>query len=580
MDKTPGILQKIKVKSAKINRLEKKVTVEISSETYISLEEEKRLAEHFKSHFDTDNLGIVCSVKNAVLGDIEKKDIIDRMIDHCPTLMPYREKISLEQTESSLILSFPDVCEKLMGATGSIRHIAEFLSKGLKFESELVCRPVEGGNGKEEFTRIKNELSARNSSENEHIIKEYSKPVKKPEKVNKYGKSRSYTEVKLNEITNEFERVAFDCEIIDVESNLTKSGKTLYKFDVTDYTSSITCKVFSEGNEARELKKILQPGECVRVEGKYGYDTYDTQNIIMAKRISQCEPLHSSRLDSAEEKRVELHLHTKMSSKDGFIEPGHLFRTLKEWGHTSVAITDHGVVQAFPEAFECAKKNGIKPIFGVEGYLVDDGRAFINNPDDNEITIGMYIVLKGEEWEVQRGEEHFYIKSEDYLAVLDFYKGGTILTSIELKQLPDNLPVLDYSRLYSKLGNAGLNLSEVYSPEETDNTQKLIEAWGSLLQKPFMDGIKTTNELCIFTAGKSINRNMKQYHVIVLAKNKAGLKSLYELISYSHINFFYKKPRIPKSILDSKRKNLIIGSACEAGEMYTAVVNGDSEARS
>lgn len=578
MEKTPGILQNVKVRGAKINRLEKKVTVEVDSETYVSLDEEKKLIEHFKGHFDTENLGVVCCIRNAELGEREKEDIICRMIDHCPTLTPYKERITIEKNDKAIVISFPDVCEKLMNAAGSVRHIADFLSRGLKLEMDILCKPLAGGNGKEEFERFRNEMNSRNSEENAKIINEFSKTVKKPEKVNKYGRSKSYVEVKINEITNEFKLVAFECEIIDVESNVTKRGKTLFKFDVTDFTSSITCKIFCEGTEVRDYEKVLQPGASVRVEGSFGYDSFDSQNIIMAKRILECEPLHTAKVDTAEEKRVELHLHTKMSSKDGFIEPGRLFRTLKEWGHKAVAITDHGVVQAFPEAYETAEKYGIKPIFGVEGYLVDDGLSFIKNPDDKEINAGMFVFIHEDSIEAIFADgEKLVVEKNNIEKIAKAYKGGTIISSGDPGEIPGGYPVLDYTCLFNKLGPIGIDLAGVKNPAEITDCKQLCEAWQHLMGCHFMEKIHTTNEMCIFAADESIKNKFRQYHVIILAKNKAGLKSLYELISYSHINFFYKKPRIPKSILDAKRSNLIIGSACEAGELYSAAVEGGDD---
>ena len=575
MEKTPAILQKVKVRSVKINRLEKSLVVDVVSETYVPLEEEKELLEHFKGHFGTENLAVVCCVQGAELGEREKQDIIGRMVDHCPTLLPYRERITFEKRENSVVISYPDVCERLLAAAGSIRHISSFLSKGLQMECDIICAPQKADNGREEFDKIRQELKSRNSEENKRIINDFSKVVKKPEKVNKYGRNRSYTEVRLREISNEFKLVAFECEIIDVESNVTKRGKTMFKFDVTDYTSSITCKMFCEGSEAREHAKLLQAGASIRVEGSYGYDNYDSQNIVMAKNVTECEPLHMERVDTADSKRVELHLHTKMSSKDGFIEPSQLFRTLKDWGHTAVAITDHGVVQAFPEAFEKAEIYGIKPIFGVEGYLVDDGPAFMTNPDDHEIKTEMFVFNKGEDCEIILPDgSTVRTRMGDTDAIQPPDKGCTVICSGWPDERFMGYPVINFNILFDRLGATGVDMKGVMPPGEINGAGDLREAWNRFMGCSFMEGIRSTNDLCILVSGKTMNVKLRQYHVIILAKNNAGLKSLYELISYSHINFFYKKPRIPKSILEAKRTNLVIGSACEAGELYSAAVEG------
>jgi len=577
MGKTPGILQKVKVRGARINRLQKTVTVEVHSDTYVSLFEEKQLVDHFRKEFDTENLGVACTCNCSSIGDAEKKDLVERLIDHCPTLMPYKDRIKIECDDKSIFLTYPDICEKLMSASGTKRYLGEFISKGTCIDAELVCRPSAGSNGREEFKRIKNEISNRSIIENERILNEFKKAKPKPEKVNKYGRKRSYQDVKLHEISNEFDRVVFECEVIDVESNLTRKGNTLIRFDVTDYTSSITCKIFTEGKEARDYKKLLAPGTAVRVEGRYSYDSYDNQNIIMAKRITECEPLLSSRQDNAEKKRVELHLHTKMSSKDGFIEPAKLFKELSQWGHSAVAITDHGVVQAFPEAFESAGEYGIKPIFGVEGYLIDDGPAFIKNPDDSSFHAAMFVFQNtaGIEVLMPDGESHMLeIRAVDKINGL--YKGGTIITLGLITDLPVHIPILDFGLLFNRIGASGTGLKGVEPPDEISSAADLKKAFEHLASKPFIKKQSTSNDLCRAAALKSVSKGMKQYHVIILARNQQGLKNLYELISYSHLDFFYKKPRIPKSVLAAKRCNLIIGSACEAGELYTAAVNGRS----
>ncbi len=236
-------------------------------------------------------------------------------------------------------------------------------------------------------------------------------------------------------------------QIFDIELRETRNGKLLVSFDITDRTSSITIKFFSVKEEYEQtFNSVLKKRNFVKVKGKVQFDEYAKQLNIMAAQICSVTLEHNDRADNYETKRVELHLHTQMSAMDGMNPAKDYISHAAKFGHRAIAITDHAVVQSFPEAMEFGKKLGIKIIYGVEAYLVDD-------------------------------------------------------------------------------------LKESYS-------QKL-----------------------------------KHKHAVILAKNQLGLKHLYELVSKSHINYFYKRPRIPKSEFLKLREGLIIGTACDAGELYSAVLN-------
>src|SRR5690606_16005572 len=164
--------------------------------------------------------------------------------------------------------------------------------------------------------------------------------------------------------------VVIEGEVIAVDVREMRSGRKLLTFDVTDRTDSITAKVW-ESEE--QLSKALSVGDWVRLRGSTQFDTYANE-LILIPRDCMRVPRPPSRTDRAPEKRVELHLHTKMSALDGAVDVGELIKLLAEWGHPAVAVTDHGVVQAFPEAYAAASKAGIKLIYGVEGYLVETPR--------------------------------------------------------------------------------------------------------------------------------------------------------------------------------------------------------------
>lgn len=255
-------------------------------------------------------------------------------------------------------------------------------------------------------------------------------------------------------------------DIFSMEARESRDGKySIINFSITDYTSSYIIKVFGDKKKCGELPNELKEGKTVLVRGRIDMDSYMHTYIINAHAITEIEKIEKQ--DNAPEKRVELHLHTNMSAMDGMSSAADLVSRAAAWGHKAIAITDHGCVQAFPEAYNTGAKKGIKVILGMEGYLVDD--------DD------------------------FYDK---YGFAID-----------------DEIP------------------------------------------KEYIEEV----------------RSQKTYHIIILAKNIQGLKNLYKLITDSNLKFYKKRPRIPRHRLMQFREGLIVGSACEAGELYQAMIDGKSD---
>lgn len=255
-------------------------------------------------------------------------------------------------------------------------------------------------------------------------------------------------------------------DVFSLETRESKDGRySIINFNITDYTSSYPVKVFGEKKKCEDLVENLKDGKTVLVRGSINMDTYMHTYLINARAVTEIEKIEKQ--DNAPEKRVELHLHTNMSAMDGMTSAKELVSRAIAWGHKAIAITDHGVVQAFPEACNTAAKAGIKIIYGMEGYLVDD--------------------------------DAFY---DDY----DF-------------GVDDEIPA--------------------------EYIEKV--------------------------------RAEKTYHIIIIAKNTQGLKNLYKLITDSNLKFFKRRPRIPRHRLMQFREGLIIGSACEAGELYRAIVDQKSD---
>lgn len=248
----------------------------------------------------------------------------------------------------------------------------------------------------------------------------------------------------VREIEDEEKSVCLAGTIFGLDSRELKSGRSLIMFALTDHTDSIDCKVFADKDEADDLKKALKESNAIKVRGKVQYDSYSNELGMIVNDINQTTL--ACRVDNAPEKRVELHLHTQMSSMDGMNDVKDLVRLAAQLGHKAMAVTDHGVVQAFPDAFSAGEKYGVKIIYGTEAYIIDD--------DEPEINL----------------------------------------------------------------------------------------------------------------------HGRKSYHCIILAKNMTGLKNLYRLVTESQLRYYHRRPRIPKRLINYAREGLVIGSACEAGELMRYLV--------
>ncbi len=266
------------------------------------------------------------------------------------------------------------------------------------------------------------------------------------------GKAVTGEPVEIGQVDSESGSVVIRGEVFRKDCRTISEEKKLASLFVTDKRTSICVKAFVLNQKWDDFQTHLPAGTAVKIAGKAQWDRFDNAVTIMADSIELTENIR--REDTYPQKRVELHCHTKMSAMDGMNEAANIVKTAEKWGHRAVAITDHGVVQAFPEASHAA--GDIKVLYGCEGYLVDNTGLI----------------------------------SED----------GTI----------------DY-------------------------------------------------------------KSRKTNHIIIFARNRQGLLNLYKLVSLSHLKYFYKRPRIPRSVLMAHREGLILGSACEAGELYGAVRRGASD---
>lgn len=451
--------------------------------------------------------------------------------------------------------------------------------------------------------------------------------------------------VPIQTIDENSKKVVIWGDVFEVTSRETRNGdKIILTICITDYTSSITIKVIDLKEKVEPLLAIKK-GSTLLIKGDANIDKFDNDinfrpfDIMLVKK--------KTKIDNAEVKRVELHLHTNMSSMDAMTPAGDLVNRAFSWGHKAIAITDHGVVQAFPDAMNAVdkiRKNGgeFKFIPGVEAYSVDDTEKCVKNPvkmDINEEIIVFDIETTGlnarEERIIEIGavklkkleitdtfdifvnpERNIPPKITELTGINDdmvkgavcenealnqfinfcgnncvlvahnagfdtsFIDAGCLRNNIDFKYTSLDTVAMCRSMLPElskyKLDTVAKHLkcgdfNHHRASDDATILSKIFEILMIRLQKE--NNLKNIDEINTVLC-KTDPKKLKSYHQIILARNSTGLKNLYKLISFGFINYYYKRPRVPMSELIKHREGLIVGSACDAGELYSAIKDG------
>ncbi len=432
-------------------------------------------------------------------------------------------------------------------------------------------------------------------------------------------------------------------EVISSETRETKSGNILVTADITDGTDSITIKFFSKADKFNEFKPILKNGKYLKVKGKVQFDEYSKELNIMANEIALMEK-SLKRQDNAEQKRVELHLHTNMSAMDGMNTISDYLERAAAWGHRAIALTDHGVTQAYPEAMAASAKYGVKVLYGVEAYVIDDLASVVESPKGQTLN-STFIVFDIETTGLSKNSDEIIeigaVKLENGVitdkfstfvnpkrripdkitdltgitnamvenapAITDvlpqflsfvgdgvfvahnasfdvgfvtnaakrqnIYITNTVLDTLELSRLL--FPGLNKHKLDVVARHLGVSLLNHHrAVDDAAATAEIFIKCLPILQEKGVNHIEEINAIASNEMDKS---KLKHKHAIIFAKNLTGLHHLYELVSLSHLKYFFKRPRIPKSELSRLKEGLILGSACDAGELYTAIKENKPE---
>ena len=468
-----------------------------------------------------------------------------------------------------------------------------------------------------------------------------------------YGRSANIKDplLKITDLSVDTGKACIDGEIVHMgDTRELKTGKVLIPFDVYDGSSTITCKIFAEGDKSKDIIKRLKNAKGVKISANVQFDPFAKELGAIANIVIETEGLKKVvRKDESPVKRVELHMHTQMSQMDAMTSAKDLIKRAMKWGMKSIAITDHGVVQAFPEAHKLLGYNNpdMKVIYGVEAYLVPDKTPIVGHSRGQEIDttycvldlettglafrtdkiteVGIMKIKNGkvidsfgcfvnpeksippEVVEVTHITDEMVKDAETieqvFPKILEFI-GDSVLVA---HNADFDIPFLKYhgKLLGYDLDNTYLDtlrLSKALFPEfkkyklgiiaeklgikvevahraldDVDTTVKVFNIMLNMLKEK---GAKTIDDIDIVTDNedsKEMYKKLPTYHAIILAKDYVGLKNLYKLVSISHLHYFYRKPRILKSIYKKYSEGLIIGSACEAGELYRAIVGGKSE---
>lgn len=641
---TESYMSSIYIEGVKLFTKDNRLEITMTSDDLISESIILNIKEFFESKFKDVNIDI--NFKYAVSNDAEKildkywNNILQYIENRIPSSKTWINDLEYSFDKDTITL-YPDT--KGTKYAMQVNDITNLIKEKIKSEfdvdvqikiddSKVVDNGIEFMEEREKEEKkicldiLSNNGNTSKSVENNNLKNNYI-----------FGKEISEYPIKIDDINSDTGSAVIAGEIFDLELKDIKGNRKVVTFNITDFTNSITCKIFLNEKEFNDFVSNVKEGVYVKVKGDIAYDNYLRCQVLMIKALNVWQK--EERMDTSKEKRVELHLHTQMSAMDGISNFKEIAKRAKKWGHRAIAITDHGVVQGFPEAMNVAKDVGIKVIYGVEGYLLNDKKPILSNYQENK-KYDTFVVFDIETTGLSPKNDMITeigaVKIEDGKIVDEFNQlinpGRKIpdnivkLTGITDEMVKDkptieevlpnferfiedavlvahnasfdvgfirykfsrigkeiNNPVLDtlelsralFPQLKSHKLNIiakHLNIDLINHHRAVDDAKATAEIFLKSLEILSSKGIKNINRVNELVEDKSDAKG-ETFHVVILAKNLIGLKNLYKLISESHINHFYRRPRIPKSLLNKYREGLIIGSACEAGELYRAILS-------
>ena len=550
--------------------------------------------------------------------------------------------------------------QPVMTGTGTEGKPGDVEVKAGTPEMKASGRPSEGAPGKQEFK--KGEFKKGDFKKGD-----FNRSVKRSDNPDViYGRDFEEEAIPIEEIIGDMGEVVIRGKIIRYDSREIKNEKTILMFDVTDFTDTMTIKMFARNDQVKEITAEMKAGAFVKLKGVTMIDRFDNELTIGSiAGIKKIPDFTTSRSDTSVQKRVELHCHTKMSDMDGVSEAKDIVKRAYKWGHPAIAITDHGVVQSFPDAnhvwedlwkAEKAKRieagdqspdkqDFFKVIYGMEAYLVDDLKEIVTgdegqdlnadfvvfdiettgfSPVNNKIIeIGAVKIRQGEitdrfsvfvnpgvpipfEIEKLTSINDSMVMDAPPIEVilpqfLDFCQDAVLVAhnaNFDMSFIMENAKRQGISRKFTFVDTLGIarvllthqakhTLDAVAKTlsislenhhravDDAECTAHIFLKFSAMLRERGADTLSRINALG--ESSPDIIKKLTSYHAIILAENNIGRENLYRLVSASHLQYFNRHPRVPKSLLLKYREGLILGSACEAGELYRALLDGKAE---
>ena len=693
--KTESNIKKAIIQSINLIKKVNVLEINIISEEYIEIKELWLFEQFLRERFKFSNVDIkIKYIEQVELKPIEKEwiNLIAYMVHKYPLMKPMillKSTIDVNQNNITVNMKIKGadflrgrkldrelerVMKNLFGKEYKIKFIEVIseeeqkkLAEKLEFnQNQAIERALEHMELGEKIAeeRKEKELKKKNKEENINMVPDIPMPMPEemppmeiPEEIEEetpviYGRNPNLKGKVINvvDISPEDDMAAISGEILggSIEEKELKSGKFLISFNVYDGTSTVTCKVFAKPEEKKKIMSRLKDAKGVKLEGKSGISSFSHEMEILANTVIETEGIKKAvRQDLAEVKRVELHMHTQMSQMDAMTSATDLIKRAMKWGWKSIAITDHGVVQAFPEAHKLLGLDNpdMKVIYGVEAYLVVDGSTVVSNykgqnidttycvldlettgfsPVTEKITeVGIMKIKNGEVIDSfscfvnpekpipERVVEVTHITDDMvkdaetidkvFPKILEFCKDSVIVAhnaSFDVGFLKHVAKELGYEFDFTyvdtlalsrkifpelkkhKLGKIAeyLKIKVEVAHRALDDVDTTVKVYNEMIKILKERGAKTVEDIDLKAQDEEAKKNeyktLRPYHAIILAKNYVGLKNLYKLVSLSHIKYFHKRPRILKSLYKKYSEGLILGSACEAGELYQAIELG------
>ena len=671
MDNVKDYLEKLEIKNMRLEKQLKEVQVskviyfkedrviymyliskEIISHEILDLLREELLCKlkYFKN--------IRIKIKFTGFGRKSEKDIIKAywhniiyiLKNICPAIEGWKKQIEYMCLDNMLKIKIPkDIFYEKLKKNNIEEVIRNILLEELGIDYEVKVEKAIG----EKIDKKK--LIEKTDKEIEDLIKELDFDVKEEHDEEEgyvikdeydehmiYGEDVNSLVHPIKDLNQNSKTVAIVGEIFHIENKELRNGKILSIMSITDNTSSINCKLFLNDLNKDKILNAVKEGSYVKIKGDVLFDTYQRELTMTISGIrAEVKP---QREDTCKKgKRVELHAHTQMSSMDALCSTKKLVKQAAAWGHKAIAITDHGVVQAFPEAMDAGKSNNIKILYGVEGYLVEDNAPVIKNANDESLSqtfvvfdlettgfsnkndkiteIGAVKIenfkvvdrfsqlinpQKDISYKVQEltGITNDLIKDkptiEEVLPKFIEFIGDSVMVAhnadfdmgfmqqkcreqnIEFKNTSvDTLTLARTLLPHMKRFRLNLIAKELGVPllnhhravDDAEATAHIFIKFLEMIQKRGGEKLSDINTIL----GNIDYTKLTTNHITLIAKNQAGIKNLYKIVSDAHINHYHRAPRILKSVLEQYKEGIIVGSACEAGEVFQAVKQNKSE---